>query len=143
MLNLNDKSTRSLDICYMLLMRPVVYMHHFLAIDRKGVFPVSVPVSFGFLPRVAGDPGFVSPMPPNVLTALGDHVIAAETALTPQIWRRLGANPVYERESYNYLTFCLFRFLADNRDTKDVRIFSYKTHRCPTRWHSEGKPVRR
>ena len=82
-LNLDDKSTRSLDIRYMLLMRPIVYVHHFLTIDRECVFPVSVPVSLVFLLRVAGDSGFVSPVPPNVLTTLGDHVIATETAFAP------------------------------------------------------------
>ena len=143
MLNLDHKSTRSFDIRYMLLMRPVIYVHHFLAIDRKGVFPVSVPVSFRFVPRVAGDPGLVSPMPPNVLTALGNHVIATETAFAPQIWCRLGTNLVDERESHIYLTFCRLGFLADNRDTKGVRMFSYKANRCSTRSRSEAKPVRR
>jgi hypothetical protein len=92
MLNLDDKSARSLDIRYMLLMRSIVYMHHFLAIGRKCVFPISVRVSFGFLPRIAGDPSFVSPVPPNVPTALGNHIIAAETASSPQFWRGLGTN---------------------------------------------------
>ena len=143
MLNLDDKSTRSLDIRYVFLMRLIVYVHHFLALGRKGVFPVTVPVSFRFLPRVAGNPGFVSPMPPNVLTTLGDHVIATETAFASQIWCRLGTNLVNERESHNYLTFCRLRFLADNRDTKGARIFSYKENRCSTRSRSEAKPPRR
>ena len=142
-LNLDDESAGSLDIRYMLLMRPIVYVHHFLTVDGKCVFPVSVTIGLGFLPWISGNSGFVSPMPPNVLTTLSDHVIATKAAFAANIWCGFGTNVVNECQSHNYLTFPRLRFLADSRETKGDRIFSYNANKCSTRSRSDSNPARR
>ena len=108
MLNLDDKSSGSFDIRYMLLPCPTIDVHHFLTVNGKSILPVSVPIGLGLLPWIASRPGLMSPMPANISAALGYRVTAAETAFAVDIRCGFGSNTVYECQPHNRLT-CLRR----------------------------------
>src|ERR1700722_15489387 len=87
-LEFEHEAVLSLHVGNVLFVGVPVEADAFMPIARKAIFPVAVPLRFGFPPGIAMHPALVRPMPKPMLAAFRNHRRAAVFARTiePRHW---------------------------------------------------------